>query len=254
MSSSGQNFCVVKFKSGKHQFEVLAKPNTMALYREGKIGIDNVVAHDVIFKSSSKGEVAPEAELAAAFPDKPKNVDRIREVLDHGEFQLSSSERQERMDQKRKQIVNYIHKYYADPSTKKPHPVLRIEQALDSIKARIDMDKEPERQAQDLISKLVEVIPLKRTEITGTLYVPHAHLGQAQGIIAKLCQISSQKYDGSGCTMEISLTPGDYDDLSVQLARVTKGDFNFEILGAQAAMATTEEPAAKGKGKAGKKK
>jgi hypothetical protein len=51
-----------------------------------------------------------------------------------GELQLTAAERQEKIDKKRKEIVNYIHKYYIDPKTKLPHPVVRIEGAIDEIK------------------------------------------------------------------------------------------------------------------------
>lgn len=40
-----------------------------------------------------------------------------------GDYQESTKERKEKVEQKRKEIINYIHKYYIDPKTKVPHPV-----------------------------------------------------------------------------------------------------------------------------------
>lgn len=54
-----------------------------------------------------------------------------------GELQLTAAERQEKVDKKKKEIVNYIHKYYIDPKTKFPHPVVRIESAIDETKVRL---------------------------------------------------------------------------------------------------------------------
>lgn len=245
-------FQLVRYKHGKHQFEVAAKPGTMTAFREGKAKLNDVAALDSVFKSFSKGEVASEADLKSCFGEDKTPQQCLQFIFEHGEFQMSSSERQDKMDQKKKEVVNYIHKYYLDPSTKKVHPVVRIEAALQQIKARIDPDKDAERQAQDLISKLCEVIPLKKTEISGTLCIPHAVLGPAMGVVAKYATASRESYDNKGMKCEVTLVPGDYDALMQELSKVTKGDFQFEIAGQQAVYATSEEPAsAKAKTKAG---
>eukprot|EP01027_Heterolobosea_sp_BB2_P000660 GEZU01000963.1.p1 GENE.GEZU01000963.1~~GEZU01000963.1.p1 ORF type:complete len:171 (+),score=58.49 GEZU01000963.1:572-1084(+) len=116
----------------------------------------------------------------------------------------------------------------------------RIELALDQIKVRIDPDVPAERQAQDIIKKLVAVIPLKRSEVQGTLKVPHAYLGQASGIIRKWCTVGRENYDSHGAVMQVSLVPGDYDAFIMDLNAVTKGDYDFAISGASAASGATD--------------
>jgi hypothetical protein len=37
-----------------------------------------------------------------------------------------------------------------------------------------------DRQVQEVLKKLVGVLPMKKSEITGMLKVPHAHVGAAQ--------------------------------------------------------------------------
>jgi ribosome maturation protein SDO1 len=67
-------------------------------------------------------------------------------------------------------VVNYIHKYYIDPRTKTPHPVVRIENALDQMKINVDPDMAAERQVQEkVLKKLPEILPIKRSEMSGTL-------------------------------------------------------------------------------------
>lgn len=53
-----------------------------------------------------------------------------------GELQLTAAERQEKVRKKRAEIVNYIHKYYIDPKTKLPHPIARLDGAIDDVKVR----------------------------------------------------------------------------------------------------------------------
>jgi len=73
--------------------------------------------------------------------------------------------------------VNYIHKYYIDPRTKTPHPVLRIENALEELHITVDPDVPADRQLQEkVLRRLPEVLPIKKSEIEGTLTIPHAFL------------------------------------------------------------------------------
>ena len=65
--------------------------------------------------------------------------------------------------------MNYVHKYYVDPKTKTPHPVMRIEAAMEELKFRVDGDVPAERQVQDFIRKLPDVLPIKKCEIIGQL-------------------------------------------------------------------------------------
>ncbi len=143
-------------------------------------------------------------------------------IVEKGELQLTASERKDFVDQKRAEIgietlnsvaiifllisihlVNYIHKYFVDPRAKTPHPVTRIEAALDTLKIRVDPDIPVEKQVQgmciccdvlcdvhsscivlsmlphspasdidicaDILKRLPEVLPIKRQEVEGTL-------------------------------------------------------------------------------------
>jgi ribosome maturation protein Sdo1 len=67
-------------------------------------------------------------------------------------------------------LVTYLNKYFVDPKTKTPHPITRIENALETIKARIDPDIPTDRQIADLLKKLPGVISLKKQEVEGTLF------------------------------------------------------------------------------------
>jgi ribosome maturation protein SDO1 len=51
------------------------------------------------------------------------NEEMLKQILIKGDYQESTKERKEKVEQKRKEIVNFIHKYYVDPKTKVPHPV-----------------------------------------------------------------------------------------------------------------------------------
>ncbi len=50
------------------------------------------------------------------------------------------------VEDKRKQIIQYINKNFVDPKTKLPHPIQRIENALEDVRVIIDPFKKAEDQ------------------------------------------------------------------------------------------------------------
>ena len=51
-------------------------------------------------------------------------------ILQKGDLNLTTDQRRKMIEEKKKQIVEYIAKTYVDPKTHLPHPPLRIEQAM----------------------------------------------------------------------------------------------------------------------------
>ena len=144
-----------------------------------------------------------------------------------------------------------------DPKTKLPHPLTRIEAALGDIKGlRIHPDEPAEQQAKAIKKQLKDIIPLKSNALEGTIIVPHAFLGQSQGVIHGLCTVSKEEYTGTGCKMRVALVASDLQKLLSELNRVGKGEINFELDGGEA----LQQPVGgenggkkKKKGKGGKK-
>jgi len=206
----------------------------------------------VIFSDHGKGQRANDTDLQRVFGT--TNVEDCgRVIAEQGELQVSAAERREKVEQKKREMINYIHKYYIDPRTKTPHPVTRIEAAFEQMHLNIDPSQPAERQVQDkVIKKLPEIMPIRRQEMEGTLTVPNKVLGQALGVIKKYCVIGQENYTEGSCAMEISLVPGDYDLFMQDLRDVTKGDFDFDIRGQFHADESGEEKKGKGKGKGGR--
>lgn len=168
-------------------------------------------------------------------------------IVEKGELELSAAERKEAVTKKRAEIVAYLHKYYTDPKAKTPHPIVRIENALDETKFRVDADLPSDKQAQEAAKKIMLIMPMKKSEMGGTMTLPHAHIGAGAAVLKKLARVMSENYTDSGCEYFIEFLPGDYQTLLSELGKVTGGDFNFAVDGH-----TEEEVAAPSKGKHGK--
>jgi len=117
---------------------------------------------------------------------------------------------------------------------------------------KFDPDIPAERQAQDIVKKLPEVLPIKKCEIQGTLKAPTSAAGAVTGIIQKWAKIKKEVYLADGCSWDVSLVPGDYDVMMNELQKATKGDFQFDLADHdQAATIEEEAPSTPGKAKKG---
>jgi len=230
--------------------EVMTKPGSVLKYRAGKLGFDNVLQSDDIWKNSSKGERAANADLMTLFgTDTPRQCLEI--ILNEGEVNLTAAERKEKVDKKKREMVTYVNKYFVDPRNGLPHPVTRVEQALQELNFHVDPETPVERQIQDLLKKLPDVLRIKKQgEMEGVVSVPNQHIGVCSGVLHALATVNNEEYGGSGCDYRIAVVPADYDRLVAELTRVTKGDFQINMDGGNPEPIVEEESGKKG----GKKK
>jgi ribosome maturation protein SDO1 len=237
---------IVKYKHGKVSFEVLTKPGTVLKFRKGQIGsLDNVLVSDDVWTDHRKGTRASKDELIAAFKtDVAATITKL--IVEKGDLELSAAERKEATDKKRAEIVNYIHKYYINPQTKSPHPVSRIENALDTLKVRVDPDAPVDKQVQEVLKRLPEVMPVRKSEMEAKITVPHKYLAQAQGAIKKHAQIKGETYNDVGAVFEVAFVPGAMDTLMQEVEKLTLGEAEIEVAG-MGATATQDDAKTKGK-------
>jgi len=223
---------VVKFKDGPNRvtFEIVCKPGAPIEFREGRLDMDNVLETDEIFKDFKKGVRASDAEIELSF----NTLDHrqiCQTILEQGEIQYTTEERRAFVEKKRNEIVSYIHKYYVDPRTKLPHPRLRIENALEELKFRVDPHMEAKKQAKEIVKSLPEVLPVKKMVMEATVTIPHKFLGQIYGVFKDLT-IVNENYTDTGCIYSVTFVPGDYDTLMADLNSLCHDEFEFSISGA----------------------
>lgn len=177
-----------------------------------------------------------------------------KKVIEDGELELSAAERKEAVAKKRAEIVTYLHKYYTDPKAGTPHPLVRIENALDQVKFRIEADLPTDKQALEAAKKIMTILPLKKSEMGGTISLPHAHIGAAASVLKKHARVLGENYTDTGCDYVVEFLPGDYQTLLSELGKVTGGDFNFAVDGVEPAGEAAPSNAKKTGGKAAKRK
>ena len=226
---SKQQYQVVKYKYEKVTYEALFKPGCALKVREGKLGIGNATFADEVFVAPhSKGVIAKPQDLAKAFPGKSGN-DLLQFIAEKGEIQYSTVERRQLTEEKKKRIAEYIHKYYVDPATNNPHPVQRINNAIDQLKIQIDIEAPMDKELKEIEKRINDVLPCKRMEVIAIVTIPNDFCKQADQAMKKFGKVSGVTQEGSSKKYNVAIVPGDFDLLSKELARATRGNYQIDM-------------------------
>jgi ribosome maturation protein SDO1 len=216
--------------SGEH-FEILVKPDDALEFKMGKpIGISHILVVDTIFSDASKGQRASMENLEKIF--KTTDSFKIAEtILKRGELQLTTEQRHGLVEEKRKQVVNFIARHCIDPRTGFPHPPLRIEQAMSQVRLVIDPFKSGEEQARMVIDELRSILPLKIEQMRIAVKIPPEYAARTLGVAKNFGIIKQEEWqrDGSWVAV-IEMAAGLHSDFLEKIGKITQGNYQTKIL------------------------
>ncbi|UCG45186.1 MAG: ribosome assembly factor SBDS [Candidatus Bathyarchaeota archaeon] len=210
-------------REGEH-FEILVDPQHALSYRLGKTtSISKVLIADTIFTDANKGLRASEDILQRVFQTLDSSA--IADViLKKGTLQLTTEQRRQMTQDKRRQIISFISRQSVDPRTNLPHPPLRIEQAMEQIHYPIDPFKEAEEQAKEIIRLLRPVLPLKMEKISVSVHIPPEYASKAYGTVKGFGQIRREEWRADGSWFAIvELPAGLYGPFLDKVGEITRG-------------------------------
>src|SRR3989344_1870364 len=119
-------------------FEILVDCEKAIELKQGKqIPLDEVVVTFDVFKDVKKGLHASENDLQKVFLTQEKSA-IVKKIIKEGEVQLTQEYRNKLREEKKRMIINLIHRYSINPTNNLPHPLTRIEAALEEAKVKID--------------------------------------------------------------------------------------------------------------------
>jgi len=226
-----EKYTVARLTKDNEHFEVLVKSQKALDYRNGKIaGVTEVLAAETIFSDANKGTRVAEEQLRKAFgtTDTLKIADAI---LKKGTLQLTTEQRRKMVEDKRKQIIDFISRQAVDPKTNLPHPPLRIENAMEQIHYPIDPYKPVEEQAKDIVKLLRPILPLKIEQISVGVRIPAEYSARAYGAIKNFGTITREEWRSDGSWYgTVEMPAGSYASFLNKLGEATKGSGEAKIV------------------------
>jgi len=225
------HFTIARLTKGGETYEILVDPDSALKMKLGETAsVRKVLLYDTIYRDSKKGTRASEEELLKSF----KTTDPLQiasVILQQGEIQITSEQRRRLIEDKRRQIVEFISKNSIDPRTNAPHPPTRIENALEEIDVSIDPFVDAKEQAKSIIEKLRPVLPLKIGVMHLAIRMPAPFVGKAYGLIKSYGNLTREEWQKDGswvCTAEVSA--GAHLELMDKLNRLCAGRVEIKLV------------------------
>jgi ribosome maturation protein SDO1 len=217
-------FTIVRYSAGNDKFEILVKPDPALEYKLGKkMDISNIMISDEIYSDANKGTRCSSEKLMKHF----KTTDQIeiaKHILDKGDLNLNTDQRRKMIEEKKRQIVEYINKNFVDPKSHMPHPISRINAVLDEARVAIDPFKRLDDQLKNIIEPLRKIIPLKSEILELTVTVPAQFSGQSFSVFKTIGDIKSEQWLSDGSLQVIlSINAGMKSSFLDRIGTATKG-------------------------------
>jgi ribosome maturation protein SDO1 len=221
---------VVRYSYEGEKFEILVKPDPALDFKLGKKkDISTVLVSDDIYTDSSKGTKPSTEKLLKAF--KTEDATEIaQQILQKGDLNLTTDQRRKMVDEKRKQIVEYIAKTFVDPRSHLPHPLLRIEQAMKDARVSIDPQKNVDEQVKDIVENLRSVIPLKSENLDLEIIIPAQYAAQSYSVLKTAGTLKKEDWLANGSLKAILEIPAAArPNVIDRLGSITKGTATVEV-------------------------
>lgn len=222
---------IARLHKGEDHFEILVDPHAAEKLIEGKdVDILSSLAIDTIFKDSKKGTHASQESLEKIFgTDDVETI--VKEIILKGDIQLTTEQRHEMQEQKRKRIIDIIVKNAMDPKTKMPHPRQRIELAIEEAGIHIDPFKPVDEQVKLVVEALRPVIPISMEQVKISVKISSQYIGKAYGIAHNFGVLEREDWQSDGSWIGVIRIPaGMQTDFYDKLNTVTKGNVETRIL------------------------
>jgi len=222
---------IARLHKGEDHFEILVDPHAAERLIEGKeVDVLSSLAIDAIFKDSKKGTHASQESLEKVFgTDDVETI--VKEIILKGDIQLTTEQRHEMQEQKRKRIVDIIVKNAMDPQTKMPHPRQRIELAIEEAGVHIDPFKPVDDQVKLVVEALRSIVPIAMEQVKISVKISSQYIGKAYGIARNFGVLEREDWQSDGSWVGIIRIPaGMQTDFYDRLNDVTKGNVETRIL------------------------
>lgn len=222
---------IARLKSHGQNYEILVDCNNALAVREGRsVDMRDVLAAMRIFSDAKKGLEASGNAMNEIFGT--NDVEEIaKAIIQKGEIQLTQEYREHLRAEKRKQIINIIHRNGVDPKTHLPHPPQRIENAFVEAKVHVDEFEPVQKQVQEALKKLRPILPIKFEIKEIALKISPEYAPKCYAIVKSFGTMLREEWQSNGYWVAVVEIPGGMEnDLYDKLNKICHGNVESRIL------------------------
>ena len=177
------NVAVVRTTKKGMRFEIACYRNKVLSWRsKAEVDLGEVLQVDSVFTNVGKGQLASKKDLIKAFGTAELEV-VIKELLDHGEMQVSEKERDALMESMFRDVAAIVVDKAVNPENNRPYTISMIQTAMKEIHYSVHTNKGAKSQALDVIRKLKTVMPIARAKMRVKVSCPASVLVQVRAAV-----------------------------------------------------------------------
>jgi len=221
---------IIRLKTHGENYEIYVDADKALKYRSGeKIPLEEVLAVQQVFKDAKAGEKASAEHLTELFNVKDLN-EVVHDILIRGELHLTTEQKRKMHEDRRKQIATIIARNAINPQTQTPHPLARIEAAMDEARVEIVISKSANEQVEKVLKALKPLIPIKFEKLQVAAKIPAQYAGKTHHILKDMGEILKEEWQGTEQLLLIEIPAGMQDDLYSRLNALTHGEVKTKVV------------------------
>ena len=224
---------IARLESHGERFEILLDPVAMDEIKKGKeIDLSEYLAVEDVFKDAHKGTRPEKSKINEVFGTEDI-IAIAKHIIEKGEVQMTTEQRKELVDAKKKQIIAYIAANAINPQTKLPHPPLRIELALEEGKFHADISRPFDKQVEDAMKVLRPLLPIRFEKSRIAIKFHGDDYGRCYDDLIKYGMVEREEWAADGSWIGLMEVPaGLLPELQEKLRQKTKGTASVKLLSA----------------------
>jgi ribosome maturation protein SDO1 len=224
---------IARLESYGELCEILVDPDLAADFRnpdKDPIAIEDVLAVEEIFKDSKKGDKASEDSMNKVF-ETTDTLEVASTILNTGNIQLTAKQKREMQEEKRKLVVNKIARESINPQSGLPHPVKRIENAMEETKVKIDPFKSVDEQVKIALKAIKVKIPIRFEKVRMAVRLPGNVAGNAYSGISHFGEIVNEEWQQDGSWIAIiEMAGGLQDQFTIKMNELSGGKAETKLI------------------------
>ena len=225
---------VARLETHGLKFEILVDPELADKMRHGAtdIELEDAVAALNVYENASHGDKSADDDLQKVFKT-TKFEDIAKEIILKGEIHLTTEQRRHLTEEKRRRVINYIARNAVNPQSGLPHPVTRIELALEQVRVNFDPFKSVDELVKETVKALRPILPIRFEERKIAAKFPLDFAAKAYGAVSGTAYVKMEKNewqnDGSWICV-VTIPAGMQEEFFNLCNGVAKGDAQIKIL------------------------
>ncbi|MFB6292011.1 MAG: ribosome assembly factor SBDS [Candidatus Nanohaloarchaea archaeon] len=210
--------------TGDKEFEILVDPDLAkeVKFDDADHDIQRLLFVQEIFVDADQGERASVDEIDEEFGTR-QIMEAAEQIFEKGDMQLTTEQKAEMREDKRKQIIDMIARRAQDPKTGNPHPPQRVENALEEAGFNVDAMEDVEEQFKEAIDAIRPIIPVSLEEKHVAVRIPVDVAGKAYDKLQATADVEDEEWGNEYFMAKITVPAGVLSELMEELQDIAKG-------------------------------